>query len=297
MDFKNIEAFLQVVDKGSFSIAAQTLYITQPTISLRIQRLEEELKIKLFQRVSGKKVVVTEAGEKILPYYQEAYRLIIEGNQSLISLQQATEKLVIATPNHMGEKILPELLKAVQQSHPNVNFSIKISVSSEIIKDIRNGEIDIGVVYMEEEEDNELTFIQVADEKIVLVSSPDHPLAKKKVLTVSDLQQEKIILYSKTFINSIMIAKYLKEHGLKNYETTEIRNLEWIKMMAKNGLGITFLQRIIVKDDLKNRQLVELPLQNVLPTTPISLVFNKNVSHKIQMTMVKTASEIFRDNY
>ncbi len=299
MDFKNIEAFLKVVETGSFSTAAEALFITQPTISLRIQKLEDELKTKLFQRVSGKKVVLTPAGQTVLPYYREAYLLVEKGNKSVYELNNTTRKLVIASPNHMGKSTLSELLKVIHNEYPDIDITIKLCRSVEIVNQLEKGEIDIGIIYMGEEEvqDNKnFKVVQVSNEETVLTCSPDHPLAKIPELNALHLKNERIILYRKTFINVIKIDKFLKQNGLENYKTIEIQNLEWIKMMVRNGLGIAFFQKVIVQDELKEKNLISLPLKPTLPTTPISIIFHEKIPETIEELVLKASKDIFQTN-
>lgn len=295
MEFKYIEAFLEIVEKGSFSVAAESLFITQPTISSRIQRLEQEVGIVLFERNGGKKATLTPLGEQIHPYFKEGFRAIREGLES-VKQSPLDKQIRLACPNHMGQYILPTVLKALYLKFPDKEFPLNIMVSSQIIENLRNAESDVGFVYLESmKDDKDLIYVPVTREETLLVCAPFHPFAKRKPMSVADIKEERIVIYAKTFITNIIIDDFLKKHGLPEYKTIEIKNIEWMKKMIENGLGISFLQRNIVSKELESGKLVEVPLLLTLPTTPISLLFRKHVAKDIRTVIIETANSLFND--
>lgn len=294
MDVNQIEAFLKVVEKGSFSSAAEALFITQPTISVRIQQLEKNLNAILFSRVSGKRVALTPAGEKILPYLQDAYLNIQKGIEALKQTSIDQKKIAISSPNHMGVEILPELLNQLYRIYPDMEFHVKIGMTPQIIDDLRKGEVDAGFAYLQSTATiKDLVAVQVTKEKMVLVCAPDHPLTEKEIVHPVELKNERIVTYSRPFLNTKYIDQYLQKEGLKDYKSVEIDNLGWIKMMVRKGLGVAFLQKNIVSDELKNKALVELPIGKPLPTTPIYLLFRPVVHPEIRQTIINIAKKLF----
>lgn len=294
MELKYIEAFLMVVEKGSFSMAAEALFITQPTISVRIQLLEQELNTELFTRINGKRITLTPAGEKILPYFKEAYEIIKKGYSALQEKTEEQQQISLACPNHMGAEIMPELLNELYQHFPKVEFGVTVKVSRDIIEDIRNGSIDVGLAFIKSPASlKDLTVIEIAIEKTVLVCSPSHPFSTMGTLNLSNLKNERIVTYSKTFLNTQTIDNFLRKHGFSDYKATEINNLGWIKMMVRKGLGIAFLQKMIVYEELKNGVLVELPLQKTLPSTPIFLVLRQGIREDVKQVVIETMKKLF----
>lgn len=290
LELKYIEAFLTIVEKDSFSAAASELNITQPTISIRIQHLEQELNVKLFKREKGTKITLTSEGEQIYPYFKEAFTLINKGSKLFTS----TSKMKIACPNHMGVEIVPELLKVLYDKFPHIEFEIKIGSTLDLL---RKGEVDFGFAYIESKEsyDNDLTVTHVANENIILVCAPEHPLAKKDNVSVQDLKEERIIVYNRDFLATKSIEKYLQKNGLNDLQTTEISNLGWMKMMVRKGLGIAFLYKMIVKDELINGKLVNLPFSESLPSAPIYLCFKKKTSSELRKTVISVTQELLQD--
>ncbi|WP_017727633.1 LysR family transcriptional regulator [Halalkalibacterium ligniniphilum] len=291
MELKYIEAFLKIVEKGSFSAAANDLNITQPTISIRIQHLEDQLNTKLFKRVSGRKIMLTSEGEKIYPYFKEACHLIEEGCNAL---SNRTKKVTISCPNHMGVEVLPELLKVLYAEFPTIDFEVKIATTDESLKAIRNGEIEFAFAYLESEDQyiDEINMVKISNEINTLVCAPDHSFAKRGHIAASDLIQERLIVYNRDFSTTKLIEQYLLNQGVKNYKTVEINNVGWIKMMVRKGLGVAFLQKMIVNDELKSEKLVEVPLLEPLTPTPIYLIFKKNIAKDLRQTVIKAAENL-----
>ena len=291
MELKSIEAFLLIAEKGSFTKAAESLFITQPTLSLRIQRLEQELDIVLFQRNGGKKASLTQAGEDIYHYFDQGFRIIQEG---LDRRKKPIQKYTIGCPNHMGQRLLSAVLKKLDEQFPNVEFVININVSLEILANLRNGKNDIGFVYLDNiKSDQNLSLIPITNEETILVVASNHLLAKKDSVILEDLKSERIIVYEREFITTIKVDRFLKSNGIEDCRILEVKNIEWLKNMVVNGMGIAFLHKNIVENDLMNGNLAKLILNKDLPTTPISLIYRKSIPHQIKMTLIETAKRVF----
>lgn len=297
MELRHIEAFLKVVERESFSLAAEDLFTTQPTISMRIQQLERTLDTQLFKRTSGKKVALTEDGKIILPYFEEAYSIINNGIKHLQKPKIKPGKLTISSPNYMSVEVMPEFLNLMYTKFPNIEFTVKVLITDEVIKRIRAGELDMGFAYLTQENECEdfSTFL-VANEENLLICKPDHPLVQKTPLSVRDLSQERIIFYHKQFPTTKIVEQYLAKHGMINYESIEISHLGWIKKMLKKGIGIAFLQKIVVMEELKNNTLVALPLLKPLPPTPVYLVSRSNFPDEIKEHACSIAHMLFKQS-
>jgi DNA-binding transcriptional LysR family regulator len=293
MEIKFIEAFLKVVETGSFSTAAESMYLTQPTVSLRIRKLEEQLNTPLFVRNGGKKAILTLAGKKIYPYYKDGFQSILKGNEIILSDKQGVGKIRLSCPNHVGHFVLPNVLKSLYEYYSEIDFNVKVSTTDEIIEDIKKGETDVGIIFRDVDEENEsYTMIPIAMEKSMLVAAPAHPLAQSGPLTVLDLKEEKFIVFSKTSNRNIIFDGFLNKHGLKEYSTIEIRNTEWLKNMVIKGIGISFLQMNLIDEELKNGLLVELTLTTPLPSMPISIIIRNVVPIAMQHKIVNTMKEL-----
>ncbi|OLN22105.1 hypothetical protein BTO30_11475 [Domibacillus antri] len=294
MELKNIEAFLMVVEKGSFSAAAAALFISQPTISVRIQQLERGLNCTLFERENGKKTTLTSAGLKVYPYFHEAFQFIEKAQNILQEPPLMPKKIKISCMNHMGVEIMPEILKILYDRFPGFEFPLEIRTAEQITDDIRAGKMDIGFAYVHSDETHSnLSVTKIADEQNILVCAPDHSLAKFNKVSPSDLENERIIIYNREFITTKSIESFLDKNQLKEYKEVEINNVGWLKMMVRKGLGIAFLQEIIVQEELKSGKLKKVPLSKSLPPTPIYLYLNAELPEDLKEVIVQTSKRIF----
>lgn len=293
MDLKNIEAFLMIVQKKSFTAAAEALYITQSTISLRIQRLEHQLNCVLLVRNIGNPISLTQQGKTIYPVLQQAYQLICSVDDLLRIPNRFSNSITISYPVHMADHIFPKLA-ILKEIFPEINFSLKIDNSSNIIENVRNGWIDSGFVYSESLTDTEnSTMFPITEEETVLICSPNHPLLKAVSLSVSDLVEENIIIYHRSLLTSMLVDKYLRRHGLKKYKMIEIQNCNSIKKLVIEGQGISFLQRIIVKEELKNQSLFEMKMKEQLPKTNIYFIARNSIPRHITDVIVQNTKDLF----
>lgn len=232
-----------------------------------------------------------------MPYFEEAYSIIQNGIKVLQKPKTKPRKLTISCPNYMSAEIMPEFLNRMYIKFPNIEFIVKVLITDELITNIRAGELDLGFAYLTPEKISEdLNSFVVTNEENILVCKPDHPLVKMVPLTVRDLSQERIIIYNKQFPTTKVVEQYLAKHGLINYETVEISHLGWIKNMLKKGIGIAFLQKMVVKDELKINTLVELPLSKPLPTTPIYLVSRFDLPEDIKESACQIAEIVFKQS-
>ncbi|OMP67238.1 LysR family transcriptional regulator [Domibacillus epiphyticus] len=294
MELKNIEAFLMVVEKGSFSAAAEALYISQPTISVRIQQLESGLNCTLFERENGKKTKLTSSGLKVYPYFHEAIQFIEKGQNILKEEPIQPQKIKITCMNHMGVEIMPEILRILYDRFPGFEFPLEIRSAEQIVEEIKGGDIDIGFAYVQSEEKHpNLSVIKVADEQNLLVCSPEHPFTTFNKVVPSDLENERIIIYNREFVTTKIIERFLEKNQLKEYKEVEINNVGWLKMMVRKGLGIAFLQEIVVKEELKSGKLKKVELTKSLPSTPIYLYLHSDLPNELKDTIIQTSKRIF----
>ncbi|MCS7234910.1 MAG: LysR family transcriptional regulator [Armatimonadota bacterium] len=184
MELQNLEAFLQVARERSFTRAAAALFLTQPSVTARIQALEQEIGRPLFER-RGRTVRLTEAGEAFLPYAQRALELIQEGATAARETEGKGTVLVGATVS-AATAILPDLLEAFRRDRPGARVVVRYGHSNEVMEMLRDGLADVGFVVRPLHEPLITVEPLVADD-IVLLTPPRHPLGSRRRLTPKDL--------------------------------------------------------------------------------------------------------------
>ncbi|NHZ69945.1 MAG: LysR family transcriptional regulator, partial [Thermotogales bacterium] len=194
MDIAALKAFAAVADTGSFSVAAEHLFLTQPAISKRIAALEGELDTKLFDRI-GRTVTLTEAGRALLP---RAHNILVELEDSVRAISNLTGEvhgiLRFATSHHIGLHRLPPALKRFTQQHPQVRLDIRFMDSEEACTAVEHGELELGIVTLPPIPLPNLTTRVVWPDPLGIAVSDHHPLAARTRVKLSELAQHPAIL-------------------------------------------------------------------------------------------------------
>ena len=236
MDIQNIRAFLAVADTGSFSRAADKLFITQPAVSKRISTLEESLDCQLFDRL-GKNIQLTQAGEALIPSYQKIIAEIDQTERIVSSLRSnVSGNLRFGTSHHIGLHRLPSVLRRYTREFPDVELDIQFMDSEQAASLILKGSIELALVTLPDEVEKPLTTIPVWADPMEVVVSNDHPLAQQRSVSKEQLSQYGVLIQSHSTHTRNIIDQALKlNDDIKII--MESNYLETIKAMIQNGLG------------------------------------------------------------
>ena len=250
MDIQNIRAFLAVADTGSFSRAADKLFITQPAISKRISTLEESLDCQLFDRL-GKNIQLTQAGEALIPSYQRILAEIDQTERIVSSLRtNVSGHLRFGTSHHIGLHRLPPVLRQYTRQFPDVELDIQFMDSEQAAALILKGSIELALITLPDEIEKPLTTIPVWADPMEVVVAQDHPLAKQKSVTIRQLIGYGVLIQSHSTHTRNIIDEALKlTDDIKII--MESNYLETIKAMIQNGLGWGVLPESMIDDSLQ----------------------------------------------
>ncbi len=247
MDFKQIEAFINVAKFRSFSKAAEAIFLSQPTISAHIASLEQELNMPLFDR-HGKDVKLTKAGTLFLEY---ALNLINIRNTAITSLSDFDNKingiLSIASSTTPCRFILPSLVKSFYDNYSEVNFSIEEASTKSVVDKVLSGDADIGMVG-EIITDSRLSYTKIADDRLVLISNiPKLPknLKIKDILNVPFISREKGSATRNVFEHSLKSKGYSPD---KLQVFAEVSSLEAVLQFVKYKLGVSIVSELACND-------------------------------------------------
>ena len=249
MDIQNIRAFLAVAESGSFSRAAEKLFITQPAISKRISTLEESLDCQLFDRL-GKNIQLTQAGEALIPSYRRILAEIDETERIVSSLRtRVSGHLKFGTSHHIGLHRLPPVLRQYTREFPDVELDIQFMDSEQAAALILKGSIELALITLPDEIEKPFTTIPVWADPMEVVVAPDHPLAKLKPVSVRQLTRYGVLIQSHSTHTRNIIDEALKlKDDIKII--MESNYLETIKAMIQNGLGWGVLPESMIDDSL-----------------------------------------------
>lgn len=236
MDIRNIRAFLMVAKTGSFSRAAEKLFITQPAISKRISTLEFSLDCQLFDRL-GKSVQLTQTGEALIPGYQRILSEMDEAQRIISTLRtQVSGHLRFGTSHHIGLHRLPPVLRQYTNQFPQVELDIQFMDSEQAGALILQGDIELALITLPDDIDKPLTTIPVWSDPMQCVVASDHLLAKQKNVSRKQLTEYGVLIQSHSTHTRDIIDRALKL-DTDTKIIMESNYLETIKAMIQNGLG------------------------------------------------------------
>ena len=272
MDTRQLAAFCAVVDRKSFSQAAELLGVTQPAVSLQIRSLEKRLGERLLDR-SGRRVEPTEAGVRL---YRSAQRMLALEQQLLEEVSGDEElrgRLEIGCSTGPGATVLPLLLCEFQAENPGVAISLSVNDTLHVIDLVAERRLELGVVGAAPRH-RAVTFEPFFQDEIVLAVPPEHPLAGKTV-ALDDLRSETLILMQEGAGVRQMVEDELRSAGLRFRDLDvklELGLQESVKAAVAAGHGVTFISRSSIEPELAGRTLAAASVEGLTPTREISLV-------------------------
>lgn len=256
MDTKQLAALVAVVDRSSFSQAAEQLGVTQPAVSLAIRSLEKRLGCQLIDR-SGRVVEPTEAG---VTAYRHAQRILGAERDLLRSLEDESDDLsghlVVGASTGPGEKILPALLGAFHLENPEVVVSLRVDDTETIVDRVLDRQLEFGIVGAERAH-RSLVFEPFLRDEVVLVVPPDHAFAGR-ALTSAELAAAPLVVQQEGAGVRTVVERELRSLGVRARDLNVVAELglqESAKSAVEAGLGITFLSRLAVERELEEGRL------------------------------------------
>lgn len=258
MIFRQLECFLAVAKLGSMSRAAEEMFLTQPTLTARLQLLEQEMGTQLFARTrSGMKL--TEAGREFLPYAERCVSSFVNGKQHLKGLIDGTEgHLKIGALPRVSTYTLPDFLEEFASTHPQVVISVMTGHSKDILEMVLREEAQIGLARAMDHP--EVEDIPLYEEELILVTNPRHRLAQRDRVNLDEIGREQLILFDRASSDYEMTKSLFRETGVQEPRMMELDNIEAAKRMVERGLGIAFLPRQAVSRAMSAGRLREIEL-------------------------------------
>jgi DNA-binding transcriptional LysR family regulator len=274
MDTRQLAAFCAVVERKSFSQAAERLGVSQPAVSLQIRSLEQRLGRKLLDR-SGRRVEPTEAGMQL---YRGAQRLLALEEQLLEQLAEADGgtiggRLEIGASSGPGETVLPLLLCEFQRLHPRVSVALSVFDTGTVVDLVARRELELGVVGAARRH-RSVTFEPFFRDEVVLACPPGHPFAGRTV-TLEELRAESLIVMQDGAGVRQVIEDELRRAGVRLRDLDvglELGLQESVRSAVRAGYGVAFISRSAIESDLAAGTFAEARVEGLEPAREISLV-------------------------
>lgn len=264
MEFATFKAFVAVAETGSFSLAAERLFLTQPAVSKRIAALESELDARLFDRI-GRTVTLTEGGHALLP---RARKLLVELEDSIRAISSLSGEirgtLCFATSHHIGLHRLPPTLKRYTLAYPQVRLDIRFMDSEAACVAVERGDLELGIVTLPPAPSNNLTTEVIWEDPLGIVVSRNHPLAEKADVTLNELAQHVAVLPATNTYTRQIAEQAFSRLGLVLETALSTNYLETIKMLVSVGIGWSLLPNTLLDKHISTLSIKGLSLQRSL---------------------------------
>ncbi len=268
MELAALQAFLTAAEVGSFSGAAEKLFLSQPAVSKRIKGLEEELEVRLFDRI-GRRVHLTPAGRLLLP---KARELVLQAQdlKRLAGNQRhgVRGSLILGTSHHIGLHRLPPVLKTYRADWPEVELDLRFMDSEAACRAVEKGELELAVVTLPPRpaEETPLEYRPCWHDPLAFVAAPEHPLAEEDHVSLERLVQYPAVLPGAATYTRAVLSRALAEHDLKLIIGMSTNYLETLKMLVEINLGWSLLPRTLLNDGSLRELKVPLHLSRSLGT-------------------------------
>ena len=264
MDISALQAFIAVAEAGSFSRAAERIFLTQPAISKRIAALEQEIGARLFDRV-GRKIHLTQAGEALLSRARAVLAELEDIKRDITNLSGTIAgELSIATSHHIGLHRLPGPLKRFHETYTTVRLNLDFMDSEKACKAVAKGDLELAVVTLPPAAEAPLRIEKIWDDPLDIVVSPEHPLARQQRVHPDMLLDYPAILPGPgTYTREIILSAFgsLRDRIQVGMATNY---LEVLKMLAAIGLGWSALPRTMIDGGLKVVQIEKMKIRREL---------------------------------
>ena len=274
MDIKKLQTFITVAKLLNFREAAEELNYSQSSISDHISNLEQELGVKLFERL-GRKVFLNEHGKKLISLAEK----MVQDEKELYELFNKDEEisgvLRIGAAETLSVFWLPPLLKEYRIMYPDVKVMLKMADCLEFPKMLENEMIDIAFSLHDESDQEYISQVDIFEDSTVFIVAPDHPLATLETITIHDLENHSFILSEAECCYRIELEEFLKRWNVKVDTTMELSSLETIKQCVKSGLGISLLPRIAVEHEINNGELMVLSIETCKISIDAKMIYHK----------------------
>nr|YP_010904188.1 Rubisco operon transcriptional regulator [Catenella fusiformis]WCH57439.1 Rubisco operon transcriptional regulator [Catenella fusiformis] len=270
-----------IIKEGSFRRAADSLYVSQPAISLQIQNLERQLNIPLFER-SNKKAKLTEEGNLLLRYGSRILALCEETCRALEDVQNLQGgTLIIGASQTTGTYLMPRLIGLFRQRYPQVNVQLQVHSTRLISWSVANGQIDLAVIGGEvpSELKDVLQVTSYAEDELALILPTSHTFSKLSDIQKEDLYRLRFIALDTQSTIRKVIDKVLNQHDIDSSRfkiEMELNSIEAIKNAVQSGLGAAFVSVSAIAKELELGILHWARIKNVTIKRMLSIVVNPN---------------------
>jgi DNA-binding transcriptional LysR family regulator len=270
-----------IAAEGSFKRAADSLYVSQPAVSLQVQNLEKQLDVPLFDR-GGRRAQLTEAGHLLLTYGDQILSLCQETCRAIDDLQNLQGgSLIIGASQTTGTYLMPKMIGEFRQKYPDVAVQLHVHSTRRTCWSVVNGQIDLAIIGGEAPAEllESLEITPYAEDELALILPVFHPLAQSESIQKEDLYKLNFIALDaqstiRKVIDQVLLRSNIDPRRLKL--EMELNSIEAIKNAVQSGLGASFVSISAIEKELQLGALKRVDINNVVIKRTLSLIVNPN---------------------
>lgn len=274
MEFREIATFLEIARQGSFSRAAANLGYTQAAVTIQIRQLEQELGVRLFDRI-GKKVSLTHQGVVFRRYAGRLMTDLLQAKSAMRETGSLSGRLCIGAIESVCASILPDLICRYHSLYPDVSISIRTDTPDLLLEWMNKNELDL--VYLLDKRLFDPRWVKALDEpdRVIFVTSAGNPSAGRS-LSLQDLIRQPMILTEKNASYRSILEQYLASLNLEVHPFLETGSTEFIVHLLKTGIGVSFLPEFTVSEELNRGTLAQIHVPGFSPDIWKQIVYHKD---------------------
>jgi DNA-binding transcriptional LysR family regulator len=282
MELHPLRVFLTVATEKSFSRAAEKLLRTQPAISLSVQRLEMELEEKLIDR-SAKDLLLTDAGKVVLDYARRFENLQGELENALAEMRDKSAGRLTIGANESSTLYLLDHIERYRRQYPKIKVQIRRSLSSKIPAELIDGDLELGILTYDPE-DERLVSKVIYHDHLAFIVSPQHRLAAHDKVSIIELSDEQFIAHNVVSPYRAVVLREFQRHKVPLHMDLEMPTIEAIRKMVQRNEGVAFLPRMCVDEEIRQGMLHEVKVKEMNVDRKIRLVYpaRRVLSHAAQ---------------
>ncbi len=292
MNFNQLKIFYAVARKKSFTMAARELFLTQPAVTIQIQKMEADYGTKLFDRV-GRKILLTESGKILLSFAEKILTLSAQAEEALTDVKELKSgKLSIGAAATVGSYYLPKIFEVFGKKYPNIEIEMNLANSHSVVEAVLAFKNDLGFVgrlhHLER-----LVVIPLLEEELVLIVPPDHQFAHKGEVSLEDLSGQPFISREVGSATRELVEERVGRKGVSMRVVMDLASNEAIKRVVEDGLGISFISKYVVKKEVDQGllRMVTLADERIMRKFFIIYHEDKYLSNTLK-AFLKVASEL-----
>ena len=274
INFNQLRVFYKAAKNLNFTAAANELFITQPAVTFQVKSFEEYCELKLFKK-RGRRVYLTDEGKSLFEYAARIFQYEKEIENAIDEMRELKRGVLrLGTTKTYARYFMPLMFTSFHKNFPNIKIQLNEGSSADMIYSLVDFKIDVAIIAKAIDHAG-VNFFPFSREEMALIAAPDYPLAGKKEVSFKELAKEPFIMKEIGSGTRKLVEELFARAKCKPNILMETSNTEFIKQLVNRGEGVSFLVKEAVAAELKNKDLIEVPLKGHKILLDVSIAYLK----------------------